>query len=57
MSSFFDMMETGTVQSEWADEQVVQRRFSGQGVMLFLYGAVVCFALVLVRILKHRSKF
>lgn len=48
MSSFFDMMETDVVKNDWANEQVLQRRFSGQGLMLFLYGVVVSFALILV---------
>ena len=48
MSSFFDMMEADVVKNDWADEQVMTRRFSGQGAMLFLYGIIVSFALVLV---------
>ena len=48
MSSFFDMMETNVVKNEWIDEQMVQRRFNGQGIMLFLYGIIVSFALILV---------
>lgn len=48
MSSFFDMMETDVGKNDWSGEQVLQRRFSGQGIMLFLYGIVVSFALILV---------